>query len=82
MMYSLEEMLQATADVRWADHLERVAYNALPTQATDAYDGRQYYQQTNQIACSREWRNFVTQHEDNDNLFGVLNGYPCCSCNR
>ena len=23
----------------------------------------------------------MTQHEDNDNLFGVLNGYPCCSCN-
>lgn len=81
MMYSLEEMLQATADVQWADHLERIAFNALPTQATDNYDGRQYYQQTNQIACSREWRNFVTQHEDNDNLFGVLNGYPCCSCN-
>ena len=81
MMYSLEEMLQATGNLQWADHLERVAYNALPTQATDAYDGRQYYQQTNQIACSREWRNFVTQHEDNDNLFGVLNGYPCCTCN-
>ena len=81
MMYSLEEMLQATGDLQWADHLERVAYNALPTQATDAYDGRQYYQQTNQIAVSREWRNFVTQHEDNDNLFGVLNGYPCCTCN-
>ena len=81
MMYSLEEMLQATGDTQWADHLERIAYNALPTQATDRYDGRQYYQQTNQIACSREWRNFVTQHEDNDNVFGVLNGYPCCTCN-
>ena len=23
----------------------------------------------------------MTQHEDNDNVFGVLNGYPCCSCN-
>ena len=81
MMYSLEQMLRATADMQWADHLERVAYNALPTQATDAYDGRQYYQQTNQIACSREWRTFVTQHEDNDNVFGILNGYPCCTCN-
>lgn len=81
MMYSLEQMMKATGDVCWADHLERVAYNALPTQATDAYDGRQYYQQTNQIACSREWRNFVTQHEDNDNVFGLLNGYPCCTCN-
>lgn len=81
MMYSLEEMIQATGDVQWADHLERVAYNALPPQSTDAYDGRQYYQQTNQIACTREWRTFVTQHEDTDNVFGVLNGYPCCTCN-
>lgn len=80
-MYSFERMLQITGDPLWANQLERIAYNALPTQSTDAYDARQYYQQTNQIACTREWRNFVTQHEDNDNLFGVLNGYPCCSCN-
>lgn len=81
MMYSLEEMIQASGDMQWADHLERVAYNALPTQATDSYDGRQYYQQTNQIACSREWRSFVTPHTDTDNVFGILNGYPCCTCN-
>lgn len=81
MMYSLEEMIQASGDMQWADHLERVAYNALPTQATDAYDSRQYYQQTNQIACTRDWRNFVTLHEDTDVIFGILSGYPCCTCN-
>ena len=81
MMYSLEEMIQASGDMQWADHLERVAYNALPTQATDAYDSRQYYQQTNQIACTLEWRNFVTLHDDTDVIFGLLSGYPCCTCN-
>lgn len=81
MMFSLEEMLEITGDVQWADHLERIAYNALPTQVTDDYSARQYYQQTNQIAVDRTWRNFVTPHDDTDNLFGTLTGYPCCTSN-
>lgn len=81
MMYSLEKMLEITGDVQWADHLERVAYNALPTQVTDDYSARQYYQQLNQVAVTRNWRNFVTPHDDTDNLFGVLTGYPCCTSN-
>ena len=81
MMFSLEKMLEITGDVQWADHLERVAYNALPTQITDDFSGRQYYQQTNQIAITREWREFTTPHEDTDILFGELTGYPCCTSN-
>lgn len=81
MMLSLEKMLEITGDVQWADQLERIAYNALPTQVTDNYDARQYYQQTNQVAITREWRNFVTPHDDTDLLFGTLTGYPCCTSN-
>ena len=81
MMFSLEEMLEITGDVQWADHLERVAYNALPTQITDDFSARQYYQQTNQIAITREWREFTTPHEDTDILYGELTGYPCCTSN-
>ena len=81
MMYSLEEMFRITGDPAWADLLERVAYNALPTQATDAFDARQYYQQVNQIACTFQRRNFVTEHNGTDVVFGLLNGYPCCTCN-
>ena len=81
MMFSLEEMLEITGDVQWADYLERVAYNALPTQVTDDYSARQYYQQTNQVAITREWREFTTPHEDTDLLFGELTGYPCCTSN-
>ena len=81
MMYSLEEMLEITGDLQWADHLERIAYNALPTQVTDDYSARQYYQQTNQVAITREWREFTTPHEDTDILFGELTGYPCCTSN-
>jgi len=81
MMYSLESILQITGDVQWADHLEKIAYNALPTQITDNFDARQYYQQVNQIKISRDIRNFVTPHHDTDNLFGELTGYPCCTSN-
>ncbi|MDF9830110.1 beta-L-arabinofuranosidase domain-containing protein [Parabacteroides sp. PF5-6] len=81
MMLSLEKILEITGDVQWADHLERVTYNALPTQITDDFSARQYYQQINQIAIDRHWRDFVTPHEDTDNLHGILCGYPCCTSN-
>ena len=81
MMFSLESILGILGDAKWAEQLERVAYNALPTQASDDYMGRQYFQQTNQIACIREMRPFTTPHGTTDNLFGQLNGYPCCTSN-
>ena len=81
-MFSLEEMLRITGDLHWAEWLERVAFNALPTQADDKYETRQYFQQTNQIECSRNTsRNFSTPHSDTDQVFGLLNGYPCCTTN-
>lgn len=81
MMYSLEEMLEITGNVQWGDYLERIAYNVLPTQVTDDYTARQYYQQFNQVSITRQWREFSTPHEDTDLLFGVLTGYPCCTSN-
>lgn len=67
--------------MRWADHLERVAYNALPTQMSDNGDSRQYYQLANQIEITRQNRNFSSPHDDTDILFGVLTGFPCCTSN-
>ncbi|MDR0431287.1 MAG: glycoside hydrolase family 127 protein [Tannerellaceae bacterium] len=81
MMFSLEKILEITGDVRWGDHLERIAYNALPTQISDDFSSRQYYQQVNQVEVTRKFRNFVTPHEDTDILFGTLCGYPCCTSN-
>lgn len=52
MMFSLEKMLEITGDTQWADQLERIAYNALPTQVDDNCSVRQYYQQVNQIKVS------------------------------
>nr|WP_321523065.1 beta-L-arabinofuranosidase domain-containing protein [uncultured Macellibacteroides sp.] len=81
MMFSLEEMLEITGDIQWADYLERIAYNVLPTQVTDDYSSRQYFQQVNQVSVTRDWRDFVTPHDDTDLLFGKLTGYPCCTSN-
>jgi hypothetical protein len=81
MMFSMETALPITGEVLFADHLERVAFNALPAQVTDNYDSRQYYQQANQVLVSRHPRNFNTAYEGTDQLFGVLTGYPCCTSN-
>ena len=81
MMYSLETLLRITGTPHWADYLERVAFNALPTQVNDDFTGKQYYQQVNQVSATQTWRPFSTPHDDTDVLFGTLNGYPCCLSN-
>jgi len=81
MMFSLEKMLEITGNVSFADWLERVSFNALPTQVTDNYDARQYYQQLNQVQISRQIRNFSTSYNGTGQLFGLLTGYPCCTSN-
>ncbi len=81
LMWSLEKMIEITGRTDWADWLERVAFNALPTQITDAFDARQYYQQLNQVEVSRKNRNFRVCYNGTDQLFGLLTGYPCCTSN-
>jgi uncharacterized protein len=83
MMFSLEKMLAITGDLAFADHLEKIAYNALPTQATDDFNHRQYFQAANQVMITRHRRNFYEDHGhgSTDLCYGLLNGYPCCTCN-
>lgn len=81
MMYSLENMIAITGDISMMDHLERIAFNALPAQIEDDYMGRQYYQQANQVMITRHHRNFVTAYDGTDQCFGILTGFPCCTSN-
>ncbi len=81
LMFSLENMMGITGEVAYMDHLEKIAYNARPTQATDDYMARQYYQQANQVTVSRHPRNFVTAYDGTDQCFGLLTGFPCCTAN-
>ncbi|MDR3627594.1 MAG: glycoside hydrolase family 127 protein [Ignavibacteriaceae bacterium] len=81
MMYSLETILSITGDVAYADRLEKIAYNALPTQITDDFLEHQYFQQVNQVMISRQRRNFLTDFNGTDQCFGLMTGYPCCTSN-
>jgi DUF1680 family protein len=82
-MFSLETILKITGDMEFADLLERIAYNALPAQASDDYSSRQYFQAANQVELStRMQSSYQTRgHAGTDFVFGTLTGYPCCTCN-
>lgn len=81
LMFSLEKMVEITGRTDWADWLERIAFNALPTQADDDFMSKQYYQQVNQANISRHVHNFITDHDGTDICYGILTGYPCCTSN-
>lgn len=82
LMFSLGLITAITGDLQFAEHLERVAFNALPAQVTDDWMYHQYYQQANQVCVSRHRHNFDQDHDGTDLLFGVLTGYPCCASNQ
>jgi DUF1680 family protein len=80
MMFSLEKMFEITGYPEHGDRLERIAFNALPTQCTDDHHGRQYYQQTNQVQITHGDRDFFNDNGDRV-VYGLTRGYPCCTCN-
>ncbi|GAA4315611.1 glycoside hydrolase family 127 protein [Mucilaginibacter gynuensis] len=81
MMFTLESTLEITGDVNYADQLEKIAFNALPTQTTPDYMNRQYFQQANQVMLTRQPHNFDVNHAGTDVCYGLLTGYPCCTSN-
>lgn len=83
MMYSLERLMEITGDMEYMEHLEKVAFNALPTQTTDDFMYKQYFQQANQVMITRHHRNFYEEphHHGTDVVYGTLSGYPCCYSN-
>ena len=79
-MYSFESVLPITGDVYFADYLEKIAFNVLPTQHDDAYLNKQYFQQVNQVKITQGGRNFANDREGRL-VYGVTTGYPCCVSN-
>jgi DUF1680 family protein len=79
----LETILKITGDASFADLLEKITYNALPTQASDDFTSRQYFQAANQVMLSDEMDfSYETEHHGGtDFVFGELTGYPCCTTN-
>lgn len=80
MMFSLEKMLEISGQVEFADRLEQVAFNVLPTQVSADHRSRQYFQQANQVRITHGDRDFFNDNGDRL-VFGLLQGYPCCTCN-
>lgn len=80
-MFSLETMYKITGNPRFAELIEKIAFNALPAQTDDNYTVRQYYQQVNQIKLSKYPKNFDVNHSGYAATFGLLAGYPCCTSN-
>jgi DUF1680 family protein len=80
-MFTLENTLAITGDVNYADHLERIAFNALPAQVDQNLTDRQYFQQANQVMVSQADRNFDINHSGTDLCYGLLTGYACCTSN-
>ena len=83
LMFSLENMLAITGEMQFADHLEQIAYNALPAQVSNDFSSRQYFQGANQVMLTSHRHNFYEEdhHGGTDLCFGLLTGYPCCTCN-
>lgn len=82
-MFSLETMLTITGDMTFANQLERITYNALPTQASDDFTSRQYFQSANQVEVSdKHYLSFESaNHHRTDFVYGLLTGYSCCTAN-
>lgn len=80
--YSLEQIIAITGDLSFADALERMTFNALPSQTTDDYNAKQYFQIANQVQVSRGVFNFSLPFDRSmNNVFGMRSGYTCCLAN-
>ena len=81
-MFSLEQAIGITGEPAYMDALERMTYNALPTQTTDDYNNRQYFQVANQVQVTRGVSDFSLPFDHGmNNVFGPYAGYTCCTAN-
>ncbi|WP_052323395.1 beta-L-arabinofuranosidase domain-containing protein [Flexithrix dorotheae] len=81
-MFSLEKTIAISGDVQYMDALERMTFNALPTQTTDDYNMKQYFQVANQVQVSRGVFDFSLPFDrEMNNVFGLKSGYTCCTSN-
>ena len=80
MMDSLAWLEALTGDPTHGDHLEQVAYNALPATFDRLMRTHQYDQQVNQVLCSDAERPFVN-NGPRANIFGVEPNFGCCAAN-
>jgi len=81
LMYSLEHLFSVFGDPRYADRLERVAFNALPAAIAPDMWSHQYDQQVNQPQCTVNPDHGWSTNGPDSNLFGLEPNYGCCTSN-
>lgn len=80
-MFSLQNVIKISEkNIRYADLLEKVAYNALPATFTEDMCAHQYDQQVNQVLVSIAKRNWYNNNDDS-NIFGLEPNFGCCTAN-
>ncbi len=80
LLFSLEALLAATGDSRYAERIEAIVYNAWPATFTPDLCAHQYVQQVNQIEVSRRKRGWYDAYNE-ANLFGLAPNFGCCAAN-
>ncbi len=80
-MYSMEHLLSVFGDDRYADRLERLAYNALPAEVAPNGWSHQYVQQVNQAQCTVNPDYGWSTNGPDSNIFGLAPNYGCCTAN-
>lgn len=81
-MYSYQWLFAATGDVKWADRLEMLAFNALPATTSDDMWTHQYVQMVNQISCEEfKGKPIFRTNGAQSHLFGLEPNFGCCTAN-
>lgn len=81
-MFSLEQAIAITGETVYMDALEKMTFNALPTQTTDDYNNKQYFQIANQVHVCRGVFDFSLPFtREMNNVYGMRSGYTCCLAN-
>lgn len=80
LLFSLQTLLAATGDARYAERIEQIAYNAWPATFTPDKCAHQYVQQVNQVEVSRKKRGWYDAYSE-ANLFGLAPNFGCCAAN-
>lgn len=81
-MFSYEHLFAYTGDSKWAERLEKIAFNALPATISDDMWTHQYVQMSNQISCERfPGKSLFRTNNEEAHLFGLEPHFGCCTSN-
>ena len=82
LMYSFELLYAHTGDSKWAERLEKIAFNALPATISDDMWTHQYVQMANQIECTPfPGKSYFRTNNSEAHLFGLEPNFGCCTAN-